>query len=76
MRHAHVIAFGAALLFAGCTQGGQSCPAGKTGGWLSAWGSGGTGAFTLGVRRPFGACQDPSPAPGQPTAEPSTVATT
>ena len=69
MKHAHVIAVAAALLLAGCTSGEQSCPVGKTGGWFSGWGSGGSGAFTLGVRRPFGGCKDPSPAPAQPPAD-------
>ncbi|HET8576492.1 MAG TPA: hypothetical protein VFO18_05300 [Methylomirabilota bacterium] len=58
----------ALLLLGGCASGAQSCPARKTGGWLSGWGSGGSSAFTLGVRRTFGDCEERAATPGGPPA--------
>jgi hypothetical protein len=55
----------ALLLFSGCATGAQSCPARKTGGWFSGWGSGGSSAFTLGVRRTFGDCEGRGAAPAE-----------
>ena len=48
----------AMLLLAGCASG-QGCQTGRTGGWLSGWGSGGgASVFTLGLRRTWGECPD------------------
>jgi hypothetical protein len=57
----------ALLLLGGCASSAQPCPARRTGGWFSGWGSGGSSAFTLGVRRAFGDCEERAATPaGRP----------
>lgn len=53
------------LLIAGCAAADQPCRTGRTGGWLSGWGSGGASAFTLGLRRTWGNCDERTTAPGR-----------
>jgi hypothetical protein len=59
----------AMLLLAGCASG-QGCQTGRTGGWLSSWGSGGASAFTLGLRRTWGECPDRAGTPAKRGPEP------
>jgi len=64
------------LLLAGCA---STCRSGRTGGWLSSWGSGGGSAFLVGLHRTWGECADRTPGPSQrpsnppptPSAEPA-----
>ena len=56
-----MFALAAGLLLAGCGAIGGGCPTGRTDGWLSGWGSGGAGSFTLGMRRAWGC--DPASGP-------------
>lgn len=66
------------LLLGGCAST-TSCRAGRTGGWLSSWGSGGGSAFLVGLHRAWGECTDRTPGPSQrpsapapaPSAEPA-----
>ena len=52
------------LLVAGCAVD-QPCRTGKTGGWLSGWGSGGANAFTLGLHRTWRDCADRTTGPAR-----------
>jgi len=65
----HLWAVLPALLLAGCASG-QGCQIGRTGGWLSSWGSGGSSAFTLGLHRTWRECPDRASAPTRSGADP------
>jgi len=68
-----IAAIGTGLLLAGCASVPGSCPGGRTDGWLSGWGTGGAGAFTLGLRRAW-ACDPASnatPLGPAPSADPT-----
>src|SRR5258708_2227540 len=58
------------FLLAGCAWAGRSCERGRTGGWFSGWGSGGSGAFTLGVRRTWDECDASVKVQSRQTLEP------
>src|SRR5260370_20065913 len=71
-----VIAVLVGLFLGGCA---STCRTGRTGGWLSSWGSGGGSAFLLGLHRTWGECADRTPGGSQrppnsgpaPSAEPA-----
>src|SRR5260370_1932192 len=71
-----VIAVLVGLFLGGCA---STCRTGRTGGWLSSWGSGGGRAFLLGLHRTWGECADRTPGGSQrppnsgpaPSAEPA-----
>jgi hypothetical protein len=71
-----------ALLLAGCASSG--CRTGRTGGWLSSWGSGGSSAFTLGLHRAWRDCDErvgggssrPSDVGPVPSADPASESNT
>ena len=67
MGYGRATAMALALLLGGCASGAPPCPAQKTGGWFSGWGSGSNTAFTMGVRRTFGECAERTATPaGRP----------
>jgi hypothetical protein len=53
------------LLIAGCAATDQPCRSGRTGGWFSGWGSSGANAFTVGLRRTWGNCDDRTTGPAR-----------
>ncbi len=80
-RHAVAVVL-VGLLFAGCASSG--CSTGRTGGWLSSWGSGGSSAFTLGLHRAWRDCDErvgggprrPVDAGSVPSADPASESST
>ena len=60
------------LLLAGCAAD-QPCRTGRTGGWLSGWGSGGANAFTIGLHRTWRDCGDRTTGPGRGPVDPGPV---
>jgi len=54
----------AGALVAGCAAD-QPCRTGRTGGWLSGWGSGGASAFTVGLHRTWRDCGDRTTGPAR-----------
>jgi hypothetical protein len=56
------------LLVAGCAAD-QACGTGRTGGWLSGWGTGGANAFTIGLHRTWRDCPDRTTRPARGPAD-------
>lgn len=68
-----IAAIGLVLLAGGCASGPEACGGRQAGGWFSGWGTSGATAFTLGLRRVWGACpgRDAATLGPPPSADPA-----